>query len=74
MIRRSKTWRKLVSVTWVVGVNFFGGVFGLYLFLANLPLNMLVTLDSNFFHENLLEKNQVQRIENLDGTNMIKRV
>ena len=28
-------WRKLVSVTWVVGVN------------------MLVTLDSNFFHENL---------------------
>ena len=43
-------------MTWVVGVNFFGGVFGLYLFLANLPLNMLVTLDSNFFHENLLEK------------------
>ena len=36
--------------------NFFGGVFGLYLFLANLPLNMLVTLDSNLFHENLLEK------------------
>ena len=35
---------------------FFWGVFGLYLFLANLPLNMLVTLDSNFFHENLLEK------------------
>ena len=47
-------WRKLVSVTWVVGVNFFGGVFGL--FQANLLLNMLVTLDSNFFHENLLEK------------------
>ena len=52
----SKTWRKLVSVTWVVGVNFFRGVFGLCLFQANLPLNMLVTLDSNFFHENLLEK------------------
>ena len=30
----SKTWRKLVSVTWVVGLdsNFFGGVFGLLTF------------------------------------------
>ena len=37
------------------GSQLFWGVFGLYLFLANLPLNMLVTLDSNFFHENLLE-------------------
>ena len=43
-------------MTWDVGVNFFGGVFGLYLFLANLPLNILVTLDSNFFHENFWKK------------------
>ena len=37
------------------GSELFWGVF-LTLFQANLPLNMLVTLDSNFFHENLLEK------------------
>ena len=34
----------------------FWECFGLYLFLANLPLNMLVTLASNLFHENLLKK------------------
>ena len=49
--RGSETRRKLDSVN-----NFFWGVFGVYLFLANLPLNMLVTLDSNLFQENLLEK------------------
>ena len=38
------------------GLLTFWGVFGLYLFQANLLLNMVVTLDSNFFHENLLEK------------------
>ena len=57
--RGSETRRKLDSVKCFVGLdsNLFWGVFGLYLFLANLPLNMLVTLDSNFFHENLLERN-----------------
>ena len=43
-------------MTLVVGVNFFRGVFGLCFFQANLPLNILITLDSNFFNENLLEK------------------
>ena len=37
------------------GSELFWGVF-LTLFQANLPLNMLVTLDSNFFHENLWKK------------------
>ena len=54
--RGSETRRKLVSVNWVVGLdsNFFGVFWTL--FQANLLLNMLATLDSNFFHENLLEK------------------
>ena len=58
-LRGSETRRKLDSVKCFVGLdsNFLWGVFGLYLFLASLPLNMLVTLDSNFFHENLLERN-----------------
>ena len=47
-------------MTWAVGLDsdFFGGVFGLLLFLANLLLNvnMLPTLDSDFFRENLLKK------------------
>ena len=63
--RGSETRRKLDSVKYFV----FWGVFGLYLFLASLPLNMLVTLDSNLFESNL-----VQRIKNLDFTNMIKIV
>ena len=54
------------------GAGLFWGVSGFYLFQANLLLNMLVTLDSNLFHENLLERNQLERIENLDGTNMIR--
>ena len=68
-------------MTWVVGLdsNFFGGVFGLYLFLANLLLNVnvLLTLDSNFFRENLLKKTKSKgekMIENVDGTKMIRRV
>ena len=46
LIRRSKTSRKQVCVKWVVGrdSNFSGLVFGL--FLANLLLNMQITLDS----------------------------
>ena len=41
------------------GAGLFGGVFGLYLFLANLLLNvnMLLTLDSNFFSGKFVEKN-----------------
>ena len=59
--------------------NFFGGVFGLKLFLANplLNVNMLPTLDSNFFRENLLKKIKSKGeniIENVDGTKMIRRV
>ena len=48
VIRRSKTSRKQVSVKWVVGQdsNFSGLVFGLLTFLANLLLNMQLTLDS----------------------------
>ena len=68
-------------MTWVVGLdsNFFGGVFGLLLFLANLLLNvnMLPTLVSNFFRENLLKKTKSKGekiIENVDGTKMIRRV
>ena len=48
VIRRSKTSRKQVCVKWVVGrdSNFSGLVFGLLLFLANLLMNMQITLDS----------------------------
>ena len=48
VIRRSKTSRKQVRVKWVVGrdSNFSGLVFGLLLFLANLLMNMQITLDS----------------------------
>ena len=54
-----------------VFLDSFLGVFWTVTFLANLLLNVniLLTLD-----ENLLEKNKVQGIENLDGTNMFKRV
>ena len=34
---------------------------------------MLVTLDSNFFHENLLEKTKYKKIENLDVQEGLKR-
>ena len=37
-------------------LTFLGGVVGIYLFLANLLLNMQLFLDSNFFRENLLKK------------------
>ena len=55
--RGSETRRKLDSVKCFVGLDSFLRCFWTHLFLANLPLNMLVTLDSNFFYENLLERN-----------------
>ena len=48
--RGSETRRKLDSVKFFVGLDF-----GLYIFQANLLLNMLVTLDSNLIHETLLK-------------------
>ena len=53
--RGSQTRRKHDSVKCFVGLD--SNFFGVFLDFANLPLNMLVTLDSNFFHENLLERN-----------------
>ena len=37
-------------------LTFWGFVFVLYLFLSNLLLNMQLSLNSNFFRENLLNK------------------
>ena len=55
-------------------LTFWGGCF-CTLFLANLLLNMQLSLDSNFFRENLLKKTKSKgekMVENLDGKSMTK--
>ena len=43
-------------------LTFWGFVFVLYLFLSNLLLNMQLSLDSNFFRENLLNKKFLDKL------------